>query len=87
MSITYGRSPTGRYNGKQIAHMVCCMHADDKWFAVLDNNYLGGGSDKVYEWCSSAEAIKAFSAGDRAGEYWAVILLGPPPSPKPYNKG
>src|SRR5258706_5337603 len=39
--VTYGYSPTGRYNGKRIAHMVSLVHASDTWFAVLDNNYPG----------------------------------------------
>lgn len=39
--VTYAFSPTGRYGGARIAHMVNLVHADDQWFAVLDNNYPG----------------------------------------------
>lgn len=77
-AVTYSRSPTGRYNGGTIAHMVNLPHATDSTFAVLDNNYLDPG--KNIEWMSPAEFQKYPSLG---GDYWAVILLnqGPPPCP------
>lgn len=77
--VTYAVSPTGRYGGSKIAHMVSLVHADDKHFVVLDNNYIG--PDK-YEWMSPQEFLKAYSGG-RQG--WAVILLSPPPPPPPRN--
>jgi len=76
--VTYSFSPTGRYGGQRIAHMVSLVHADDSWFCVLDNNYTGATK---YEWMTPAEFRKTYTGG-RAG--WAVILLrqGPPPAPK-----
>jgi hypothetical protein len=74
--VTYSRSPTGRYGGGRIAHMVSLVHADERHFVILDNNYPG--ADK-YEWMTEAEARKA-------GVFeWAVILLAPPPPPPPRN--
>jgi len=74
-AVTYGYSPTGRYGGRRIAHMVSLLHADEKNFVVLDNNY-----PKTYEWMSPAEFQGVY--GGRSG--WAVILLdsGPPPPPE-----
>lgn len=77
--VTYAVSPTGRYGGGRIAHMVSLVHADDKHFVVLDNNYIG--ADK-YEWMTPQEFLKAYSGG-RQG--WAVVLLAPPPPPPPRN--
>ena len=76
--VTYSYSPTGRYGGQKIAHMVSLVHADDKWFCILDNNYPG--VDK-YEWMTPEEFRKSYTGG-RAG--WSVILLdaGPPPPPR-----
>lgn len=70
--VTYSRSPTGRYNGRRISHMVNLVHADDNWFVVLDNNYVTG--EKHLEWMSPDEFLKTYSPG------WAVIPLkaGPP---------
>jgi hypothetical protein len=75
--VTYSRSPTGRYGGGRIAHMVSLPHADDRWFCVLDNNYPG--EDK-YEWMTPEEARRAGILE------WAVILLAPPPPPMPRNR-
>lgn len=73
---TYSRSPTGRYGGSRIAHMVNVVHADANWVVVLDNNYIG---ETNYEWMTPAEAKKA-------GVYeWIVVLLDPPPPPPPIN--
>lgn len=80
-SVTYCFSPTGRYGGRKIAHMVNIAHADDKWFAVLDNNYPG--ADK-YEWMTPQEFLSTYACG---GTGWSVILLSPPPPPPPKNKG
>jgi hypothetical protein len=78
-SVTYSVSPTGRYNGQRIAHMVTLVHADDRWFGVLDNNYPG--PDKI-EWMSPEEFKRAYTGG-RSG--WSVILLNPGPPPPPRN--
>ncbi len=77
VSITYYWSPSGRYSGRHISHMVNLVHADNKWFAILDNNYI----DQL-EWLTEDEFKKAsFSKG----KYWAVILLDNPPPPIPRN--
>jgi hypothetical protein len=74
-AITYSKSPTGRYGGRRIAHMVSLPHADEKWFGVLDNNYPG--PDKI-EWMSEREFLSV-------GPDWSVILLEPGPPPPPRN--
>jgi hypothetical protein len=74
-AVTYSFSPSGRYGGARIAHMVSLPHADDKLFGVLDNNFPG-----TIEWMTPAEFQRTY-AGRSNG--WAVILLdeGPPPPP------
>jgi hypothetical protein len=79
-AVTYSYSPTGRYGGGRIAHMVSLPHADNAWFCVLDNNYPGVDA---YEWMSPDEFQKTYSAG---GNGWSVILLSPGPPPVPRNK-
>lgn len=78
VSITYERSPTGRYNGQRIAHMVSVPHVDDKWVAVLDNNYPG--PDR-YEWMTPDEFLRVCNPKG----FWAVVLLDNPPPPPPRN--
>lgn len=77
--ITYAFSPTGRYGGSRIAHMVNLVHADDKYFVILDNNYVG--EDK-YEWLTPQEFLRSYSGGSTG---WAVIFNDPPPPMPPYN--
>jgi len=79
--VTYNYSPTpGRYSGR-IPHMVSLVHADDRWFVVLDNNFPG--SDKL-QWMDPSTAKGVFTGG--AGQkFWAVVLLDPPPPPPPFN--
>ena len=79
--VTYSRSPTGRYGGQTIDHMVTLVHADDRHFAVLDNNHPGADQ---YEWMSPAEAKKALPT--RQGNIWAIIPLEPGPPPVPINR-
>ena len=74
--VTYSVSPTGRYGGRPIAHMVSLPHFDGKNATVLDNNYPG--ADK-YEHMSEEEFRTKVKPN------WAVILLGPPPPPPPRN--
>ncbi len=74
---TYSKSPTGRYGGQRIAHMVNVPHCDSKYVVVLDNNYIG--EDK-YEWMSHEEARKAGILE------WVVILLNPSPPMPPKNR-
>ena len=78
-SITYGWSPTGRYNGRRIPHMVSLVHADGEWFGILDNNYPG-----TIEWMNQSEFKKSYFEGGN-GNGWAVILLEPGPPPPPYT--
>jgi hypothetical protein len=78
-SVTYCSSPTKRYNGGTISHMVSLVHACPKWFVVLDNNYVTPAG-KAFEWMSPEEFLRTYSCG-RAG--WAVILLSAPPPPPP----
>lgn len=81
--ITYSVSPTGRYGGSRIAHMVNLVAAgagkgpDGKgWWVILDNNYPG---ESNYEWLSEAEFRRTYAPG------WCVILLNPSPAPPPRN--
>ncbi len=78
--VTYGLSPTGRYNGRRIAHMVNVVAAragPERHWAILDNNFPGS-----IEWMSEAAFHQAYTA---LGEGWAVILLAPGPPPCPFN--
>lgn len=79
--VTYSYSPSGRYGGARINHMVNLVHATSAHFAVLDNNYIDPPG-RAYEWLTPAELRPAYTGG-RAG--WAVILLAPPPPPSPRN--
>lgn len=74
-AITYYRSPTGRYGGSKIYHMVTLVHADERWFGVLDNNY-----PKSVEYMSEAEFKRCHTDN---GIGWTVFFLrqGPPPIP------
>lgn len=75
--VTYSFSPSGRYRGMRIAHMVNLVHADDRYFVVLDNNYVTG--EKHLEWLSPQEFARVYAPG------WAVIPLKPGPPFAPMN--
>jgi hypothetical protein len=75
--VTYRYSPTGRYGGAKIWHMVSLVHADDKHFAVLDNNYPGVA---LYEWMTPAEFGPVWIQG--GGWFFVLLDPGPPPPPK-----
>jgi hypothetical protein len=75
--VTYSFSPTGRYGGQRIAHMVSLVHLDDKWAGLLDNNFPG-----TIEWMTPLEFQKTYTGG---GGGWAVILLKDGPPPVPHN--
>lgn len=79
VSTTYSFSPSGRYNGGKIAHMVNLVYLDDKYACILDNNYIG---TKNLEWITTDEYFKSASGGRNL---WAVILLDPGPPPPPWN--
>lgn len=78
--VTYGYSPSGRYGGQRISHMVSLVHADEQNFCVLDNNYPGPTN---YEWLTPREFLGAYRS--TSGQGWAVILLSPGPPPYPKN--
>jgi len=78
--VTYGFSPTNRYGGQRISHMVNILHADDDWFCVLDNNFPG-----TYEWMSPTEFSRTYCDGRGTG--WCVIFLSPGPPPALTPKG
>ncbi len=78
--ITYGVSPSGRYGGQTVYHMVNLAAAgagkgpDGKgWWCVQDNNFPG-----TWEWMSEAQFARAYSAGSGP---WAAFLLVPSPPP------
>jgi hypothetical protein len=74
--VTYSRSPTGRYGGQRISHMVSLVHASNGgYWAILDNNYPG-----TIEWMSEKQFRQTYTAGQSG---WAVILLNPGPPPIP----
>ena len=76
--VTYSFSPSGRYGGKKIAHMVSLIQATDQWFVILDNNYpCDAAHPDNYEWLTPQEFQRVYAPG------WAVILLDPPPPPLP----
>ncbi len=77
--VTYCVSPTGRYSGQRISHMVNLVHFDDKYACILDNNYIG--EDK-YEWISVADFTRTF-VGNGGG--WAIVFLAPAPPNLPWN--
>jgi hypothetical protein len=57
--------------------MVSLLHASEKWFCILDNNY-----PQSFEWMSPDEFRRTYTGG-RSG--WSVILLSPGPPPVPKN--
>lgn len=81
-SVTYSISPTGRYGGARIAHMVNLLAAgagqgpDGKgWWCVMDNNY-----PNTYEWMCEAQFQRTYAS---AGRGWAFFLCNPAPPPAP----
>jgi hypothetical protein len=76
--ITYSFSPSGRYGGQRIAHMVNCVHDVNGYFGILDNNY----PEKI-EWLDESEFKKSYGGG---GGGWTIILLDAGPPPPPRNK-
>jgi hypothetical protein len=81
--VTYsGRDP--HYKGS-IAHMVNLVHFDERWVAILDNNYIGV-NDLV--WMTPDEFLERWRG---KGSGWAIFLLHEPPNPpvqdEPPTKG
>lgn len=77
--VTYSFSPSGRYGGHRISHMVNLVHADDAHFVILDNNYPGTNN---YEWLSPDEFRRTYTGG---GNGWAIVALNPGPPLPPHN--
>ena len=75
VSCTYSFSPSKRYGGAIIAHMVSLVHLDHKWACVADNNFVG-----TYEWMGIDDFKKTFAY---RGNGWCVIFLVPGPAPVP----
>lgn len=77
--VTYTWSPTGRYGGGRLAHMVNCVAAragPARHWAILDNNFPGS-----IEWMTEGEFRRSYTG---LGTGWAILLLraGPPPPPR-----
>ncbi len=77
--VTYSFSPTGNYNRQFINHMVTLVHASDKWFAILDNNFPSS-----YEWMDPATFNNVHTRNGRENG-WATIFLNDPPPAPPKN--
>lgn len=83
-AVTYGYSPSGRYKGQRISHMVSMIHYDKNGnIGILDNNYPGVDQ---YEWLTEEQFYRTFTDGPGYG--WCMIFLpnrntyyGPPPFP------
>lgn len=83
VGATYCYSPTRRYNGQTIAHMVNIVGArvgpGKNLWVVLDNNYI----DEL-EWMDEATFEKVFSGN--GGGWWLTLLNEADPPPIPRNK-
>jgi hypothetical protein len=77
--ITYYLSPSGRYGGSRIYHMVNLVHAptDDaqEGWGILDNNY-----PKTIEWLNGKELARTVAL--RGDNVWFIVILEPPPPPR-----
>ena len=77
VGVTYCRSPTGRYGGRRIAHMLCCVAAragPQKLWGIVDNNYIG-----TVEWMTEEQFRVAYTG---YGGGWCVAFKRPgPPLP------
>lgn len=72
--VTYGYGE--RYGGTTIAHMVLLVHLDEKYAAIVDNNF-----PRTWEWMSRKEFLKRWIHPGHKG--WAYVMLEPPPPPVP----
>lgn len=78
VSATYYYSPSGRYGGQRISHMVSIVHFDKKWVGILDNNY-----PNTIEWLTHEEFEQCYK--NDYGQGWCVVFLQPGPPPPPKN--
>lgn len=80
---TYCWSPTGRYGGGTISHMLnpvagrAITKDGRKVWCVVDNNYPG-----TYEWMEEQQFAKTFKGN---GGGWSVYVVAPEPPPIPKN--
>lgn len=80
-AVTYSFSPSGRYGGRKISHMVSLVYLSEEWACILDNNHPGPNS---LEWISTKDFLRTFTG---SGNGWAVIFATPGPPPFPYSEG
>jgi hypothetical protein len=76
--VTYAGYDGVRYRGP-IAHMVCAVHANGAWVALLDNNAVG---ENELMWMTPQEFDRRFR--DMGGG-WLFWWCSPPPPPVPAN--
>lgn len=85
-----------RYGDAVIAHMVNCVYLDDKYAAILDNNFpreiLWMSADNfIARWKGVKPDGSAFLGRDQRGRRfpigggWACLPLNPAPPPPPRN--
>lgn len=79
VALTYSYSPTGRYGGQTISHMVNLVGArfgPQRLWAIMDNNF-----DSRFEAMSEQQFMRTWT-GSNGG--WAIIICtgGPPPAPR-----
>lgn len=79
-----GRSPAVTYAGDdkvfyrhRVYHMVNLLHLDEKWCAILDNNFVG---ERQILWMTPAQFAERYNW---PADGWMVALLAPPPPPVP----
>lgn len=83
VGATYCFSLTGRYEGKDIAHMIAICHCTPAhgnspgWVGVLDNNY-----PRSIEWIPYDDFPRVHA---KSGQGWIVGFLNPGPPPVPHN--
>jgi len=84
-ALKSGRMPAVTYDGhdphyglnRTIAHMVNLVYLDDKYAAILDNNFT---ADLSLMWMTRQEFLQRWTGG---GSGWAVVLVSPAPAPVP----
>lgn len=75
-ALATGRMPAVTYTR---VHMVSLIYLDERWAAVLDNNFIG---ENEIRWHSRDEFLRMWTDG---GQGWAVVLLAPRPPQAPRN--
>lgn len=73
------------------SHMLNCVHLDEKWGCVLDNNSPygkdkdGNRTDTALTWMPAAELMRRAAGGSPVGCWAVVVLEKGPPAPIPCN--